>query len=180
MNRQLVIALLGLMICALPGLLKAQNKAITWSTFSGGFNLSTSATRQVKSQAGTVVGTAEGSTIMLASGFLAGLLPEGIASVEDITGLPGAFALKQNYPNPFNPHTVLTVELPEASDVLLTIYDLRGREVRRLVSNRLDPGFHRFVWDGTSTVGRPAPAGVYITHLIAGNFSKSVKMVLLR
>ncbi|MCH8838238.1 MAG: hypothetical protein IIA60_10645, partial [Candidatus Marinimicrobia bacterium] len=90
MNRQLAIALLGLMICASPGLLRAQNKAITWSTFSGGFNVSTSATRQVKSQAGTVVGTTEGSTTMLASGFLAGLLPGGIALVEDIKGLPGA------------------------------------------------------------------------------------------
>ena len=180
MKMQIVIALLGLIICALPRLLRAQNKAIAWSTFSGGFNVSISATRQVKSQAGTVVGTTEGSTTMLASGFLAGLLPRGIASVEDITGLPEAFAFKQNYPNPFNPSTILTVELPEASNVLLTIYDLRGREVRRLVSNRLEPGFHRVVWGGTSTLGRPASAGVYIAHLIAGDFSKTVKMVLLR
>ena len=42
------------------------------------------------------------------------------------------FSLLQNYPNPFNPSTVIAVTLPRAGQASVTIYDLSGRQVRKL------------------------------------------------
>ena len=48
------------------------------------------------------------------------------------TLVPAETALFPNYPNPFNPETWIPYQLAEATDVTLTIYDIKGREVRRL------------------------------------------------
>ena len=46
------------------------------------------------------------------------------------------FALGQNYPNPFNPTTVISYTIANAGFVTLKIYDILGREVRRLVNEK--------------------------------------------
>ena len=44
-----------------------------------------------------------------------------------------SFALGQNFPNPFNPSTILTYRLKVPAQVRLSIFDITGREVTRLV-----------------------------------------------
>ena len=94
--------------------------------------------------------------------------------------LPTEFALKQNYPNPFNPKTVISYQLPVISNVQLTVYDLRGRVVNKLVSDRINAGTHHIVWNGTDTQGRPVSSGMYLYRLKSDGFVKTKKLVLLK
>jgi hypothetical protein len=89
--------------------------------------------------------------------------------------LPVAYELAQNYPNPFNPSTTITYELPRSSMVKLTVYDLLGREVSVLVSERRDAGVHEVKFDGSNLA-----SGVYLYRLTAGSFVETRKLVLVR
>jgi len=94
---------------------------------------------------------------------------------------PDDYVLRQNYPNPFNPTTTIEFSLPLAKDVTLTVYDLLGREVVRLVDNQYrDKGTHSVTWNSTYADGRPAPAGLYLYTLRAGNVVKTAKMTLVK
>jgi len=90
-------------------------------------------------------------------------------------GLPGSFALNQNYPNPFNPTTDIAFDLPKASQVELTVYNVLGQEVTTLVNGKLDAGTHVIMWDAGSV-----SSGVYFYRLQAENFSETKKMMLLK
>ena len=103
------------------------------------------------------------------------------AAVQEVLAiLPQSFALAQNYPNPFNPSTTLEFDLPMATDIHIVVYDLLGREVVRLVDQRLEPGYHQLVWNGRDRRGRPVPTGLYIARLVTPAYTKSIKLVLLR
>ena len=98
-----------------------------------------------------------------------------LAITHDGAGLPAAFLLEQNYPNPFNPTTIIRYELPNATDVQLVIYDIRGREVAGLVDSHMKPGSHQVQWEGGEF-----PSGIYIARLVTPDYTKSIKMVLLK
>jgi hypothetical protein len=88
---------------------------------------------------------------------------------------PEAFALQQNYPNPFNPTTTIRYELPKATSVRLTVYDVLGREVSMLVNELKQPGRYEAVFDG-----KYLTSGVYLYRLQAGSFVQSRKFLLLK
>ena len=98
------------------------------------------------------------------------------------------FNLFQNYPNPFNPVTTIRYYLPEQSYVTIVIYDLMGREVKRLVRPRraygepgeMASGYHKAFWDGTDSFGKPVGAGVYLYQIRTTGFVQTKKMVLLK
>jgi hypothetical protein len=94
---------------------------------------------------------------------------------------PEDYVLGQNYPNPFNPSTTIRFSLPVDKRISLIVYDLLGREVKRLIDNQdFKQGPSETVWDGTNDLNQPAASGTYVYTLKYGNFSKSEKMVLLR
>ena len=99
---------------------------------------------------------------------------------ETLSELPAEFHLLQNYPNPFNPQTTLRYDLPERSEVVLTIYDILGRQVRTLVQGVEEPGYRSVIWDGTNDLGQQVSAGVYLYQINAGAFTQIRKMVLLK
>ncbi|MCB9466207.1 MAG: endonuclease/exonuclease/phosphatase family protein [Candidatus Eisenbacteria bacterium] len=71
-------------------------------------------------------------------------------------------------PNPFLGSTDLRFELETSATVSVSIYDVSGREVRRLVDgDRLDAGPHGYHWDGTDSDGRQVPAGAYVYEVRA-------------
>jgi len=92
-----------------------------------------------------------------------------------ITNLPQGFVLSQNYPNPFNPITNIEFRIPYSKFVTLKIYNLLGKEVATLVSNKLNQGNHTYTFDGKNLA-----SGVYYYQLVAGEFQDVKKMILLR
>jgi len=103
-----------------------------------------------------------------------------LLSLEDAHGLPDNYALHQNYPNPFNPVTTLRYDLPEDSDVSITIYDMMGRQISTLVNEYKSAGYHSVQWKGTNYLGFPVSAGVYIYIIETGEYRSLRKMILLK
>lgn len=94
--------------------------------------------------------------------------------------MPSDYALDQNLPNPFNPSTTIKYQLPASGDVSLVIYNLLGQQIRSLVKETLDAGFHSIVWDGKNELGHQVASGVYIYRLQAGDFTTARRMMLLK
>jgi plastocyanin len=88
---------------------------------------------------------------------------------------PDNFTLMQNYPNPFNPTTTISFALGARSFVLLTVFDLVGKQVGTILSAELPPGRYLQQWNATDL-----PSGVYFYRLQAGDFVETKKLILLR
>ena len=99
---------------------------------------------------------------------------------DDFAGVAREFALYPNYPNPFNPETRIRFQLAENSNVRLMIYDVLGRKVRTLVSDRMDAGNHVINWDGLNDAGTDVASGMYVYRIKAGDFIAHRKMLLVR
>lgn len=80
-----------------------------------------------------------------------------------------------NYPNPFNPVTTIQYELPSDGHVVLSVYDVLGREVARLVDRQQKEGLHRATFDATALA-----TGVYVYRLDAAGQVKTGRMLLLK
>ena len=93
---------------------------------------------------------------------------------------PNQYKLYQNYPNPFNPSTVIQYDIPELSQISLTLYDLSGREINQLVKEIQPPGLKTVVWDGKDFMGNRMGAGIYIYQLKSGNYVESKKMIFVK
>jgi hypothetical protein len=106
-------------------------------------------------------------------GYLSGSIATDVD--DDPSSLPRQFALNQNYPNPFNPSTVISFDLPQRANVSLVIFNLLGQEVARLIDRELPAGDHSITWNADSNA-----AGLYFYRLLAGDFSETKKMVLLK
>ncbi len=92
-----------------------------------------------------------------------------------ISETPSVFRLYQNYPNPFNPKSKIKFQISKTSYVILSVYDISGREVATLVNERLGTGTYDVSFDGSGLSG-----GVYFYKLTVGNFSETKKMVLVK
>ncbi len=97
--------------------------------------------------------------------------------------IPLQYKLAQNYPNPFNPTTTIRVGIPEdgkSRHITLKIYNVLGKIVKTLVDGTLQPGYHKFEWDGKNDQGNTVSSGIYFYRLQAGPTSIMHKMILLR
>ena len=94
---------------------------------------------------------------------------------------PNEYTLDQNYPNPFNPTTNIRFSLPVAKKITVTIYDMLGSEVKTLINNQeYAKGSYEATWDGSNNFGSKVASGNYIATMKFGNFTKSIKMQLLK
>jgi len=109
------------------------------------------------------------------------VINEEIIEVKDSPGIPKVFQLHQNYPNPFNPVTTIKFDLPKTSDVSLKIYNILGQEIRTLIDNNKNAGYHSINWNGTNNLGIKVASGVYIYRIrTSAGYVMSKKMVLLK
>jgi len=99
--------------------------------------------------------------------------PIGIQPV--LSEIPRKYNLFQNYPNPFNPITNIRFSIPKESFVKLAIFDILGREVNTLVNDNLEPATYEVNWNADVI-----PSGVYFYRIIAGNYSETKKMLLVK
>jgi predicted GH43/DUF377 family glycosyl hydrolase len=102
------------------------------------------------------------------------LIPTGLFEIEDIVS-PDGYVLRQNYPNPFNPSTTIEFTLPKSDFVELKVFNILGKEVSTLVSNKLNQGNHTYQFDGKNLA-----SGIYYYQLVAGDYREVKKMILLR
>ncbi len=94
---------------------------------------------------------------------------------------PSDYTLTQNYPNPFNPTTNIRFSLPISKKVSVIIYDMLGNEVKTLINNQeFIKGSYEATWNGTNNFGSKVASGNYIATMKFGNFTKSIKMQLLK
>lgn len=90
-------------------------------------------------------------------------------------GNPAKYSLSQNFPNPFNPSTKINFQIPNDDNVTLKIYDNTGKEVMTLVNEYKTAGYHTVEMKSGNL-----SSGIYFYHLIAGNFSETRKMTILK
>ena len=105
------------------------------------------------------------------------LARRGIATgVESSADLPDEFRLKQNYPNPFRGQTTLRLSLPEPGPLTVSVYNVLGAEVARLIDRPMLPsGTTELTWNASGL-----PSGVYIARAQFGHMSQSIQMVIVR
>ncbi|MFH0990029.1 MAG: alpha-amylase family glycosyl hydrolase [bacterium] len=93
---------------------------------------------------------------------------------------PLEFHLEQNFPNPFNPTTEIAFTLPGNDDVKIEIFNSLGERVRLLIHQDYSAGNHSIHWDGRNDTQQSVPSGLYITRFTTPNYSRSMKMVLIK
>jgi hypothetical protein len=101
--------------------------------------------------------------------------------------IPTVYALNQNYPNPFNPTTTISFDLPQASLVTITVYNMLGQQVATLLNNEsFDAGTEEVDFDASAMT-----SGVYFYRVTAQaldqdgvttgqTFTKTMKMMLVK
>ncbi len=98
--------------------------------------------------------------------------------------IPDNYVLYQNYPNPFNSGTTIKYNLPEAAFVSLVLYDILGREVKRLVNEEQQAGKYSVKFEAGDL-----SSGVYFYKISFNNLSnklvfdglnKAMKLILMK
>jgi len=92
-----------------------------------------------------------------------------------ITIIPDENTLERAYPNPFNPVTTLSFTIPTQSEIALSIYNMQGREVSRLIDANMDAGYHSVVWNADTEA-----SGLYFVKMVAGEFVSTQKLMLVK
>ncbi|MBM4167527.1 MAG: T9SS type A sorting domain-containing protein, partial [Ignavibacteria bacterium] len=124
----------------------------------------------------------EGASILISRNITTPFVAEIIAGPKSLVDaeLPSQFSLEQNYPNPFNPSTNIRFTIHEPRFTTLKIYDVLGREVATLFSGELETGKYNFIWEGKSDRGEVVGSGVYFARLQTKEFTKTIKMELMK
>ena len=93
---------------------------------------------------------------------------------------PANFDLLRNYPNPFNPGTQIQLNLAQAQQGNLAIYNVLGKRIVELKSGEFQVGLHNFYWNGLNNERQPASSGIYICRFNGVNTALQQKIVLMR
>ncbi len=88
---------------------------------------------------------------------------------------PSSMRLSQNFPNPFNPTTMISYRLSVSCNVTLRVYDALGRDVETLVNREEGPGWHEARFNGAGL-----PSGVYFCRIVAGDYTATRKLALIK
>jgi photosystem II stability/assembly factor-like uncharacterized protein len=147
-------------------ILKTTDRGVQWTTQSSGTSVHLWSVSFLDSLNGYVVGD-NGTILKTTTG--------GVTSATLGEYFPQQFLLYQNYPNPFNPSTIISFHLPVATHVRLQVYNLLGQAVVTLVDEERQPGTYELNLDATEL-----PSGVYFYRIVAGDFSETKKLILMR
>jgi len=115
---------------------------------------------------------ADGKMYFLGHDSISGVITNAVAVADDA---PAAFSVEQNSPNPFNPTTTITFSLAQSGDVTVDVFNVAGQKIDTLVDGFMDAGQHSVVWDASGF-----SAGVYFYTVKAGDFSRTLKMTLVK
>ena len=124
-----------------------------------------------------LVGDSTFNNPLIVVSFLAGLT--GVEGEEEIS-LPSEYTLFQSYPNPFNSRATIQYQLPKRTHVKIQVFNVAGQLLKSLFDESQGPGAFTVFWNGQDSLGRDVPTGVYFYQIIAGDFTHTRKMLLLR
>jgi hypothetical protein len=94
---------------------------------------------------------------------------------------PEDYKLSQNYPNPFNPTTTIQYTLPMRDKITVTVYNMLGQEVIRLLNNEEKPaGTYQLSWNGMDKNGVQVSSGMYIYSMSSPHMRKTMRMTFLK
>lgn len=94
----------------------------------------------------------------------------------EISLLPTRFAMQPAYPNPFNPTSTVTIDLPEASNLNLQLFNMLGQQVATLANGQYEAGYKRFVIDGNGLA-----SGTYLVRAqVPGKLETTRKIQLVK
>jgi hypothetical protein len=89
--------------------------------------------------------------------------------------IPTEYSLSQNYPNPFNPETKIQYALPQAAEVVISIYDISGRHLTDIQNAYETAGYHTITWDASDFA-----SGLYIYRIKTAGFIQVKKCILVK
>ena len=89
--------------------------------------------------------------------------------------MPQDFSLSRAYPNPFNPSTTIDFAVPFESNVVISIYDISGKQIETLVSQTYFAGNHSVIWNAQNY-----SSGIYFVKMISEGFVDSQKLMLVK
>ncbi|SVD85134.1 uncharacterized protein METZ01_LOCUS437988, partial [marine metagenome] len=89
--------------------------------------------------------------------------------------IPDTYVVSALYPNPFNPVTQFEYAIPEDVNVKITVYDASGSKVADIHNGVQNAGNYSASWNAGNQ-----PSGIYFVRFIAGEFTTSEKVMLLK
>jgi len=98
-----------------------------------------------------------------------------VGTTTETSTVPTEYAISQNYPNPFNPTTTIKYQLPSEQHVIVKVINIIGQEVATLVNEVKSAGYYSINFNATGLA-----SGRYIAVIKAGDFSKIIKMNLVK
>lgn len=163
--------MLGWAVGVAGTIIKTTDGGTSWNEQTSGTTVFLESVYFVDIQTGWVVGS-NGTILKTTTGG-------GITEVEDMEqknpAVPEYHILYQNYPNPFNPITTINYSIPITSHVTISIYDILGTEIIKIVNEEKRPGNYKIKFDGSNL-----SSGVYLYRMSAGDFWDTRKLILLK
>ncbi len=121
----------------------------------------------------TVNAYGELSSLHFAKGALNGITANDIPELDQSAGMTIS-----TYPNPFNPETKISFNLAKKSKVCISIYNIKGQKVRRLLDQEYEPGSHSIVFDGKDDQGEGIASGIYFVRA-ENNDQRVMKKIMM-
>jgi hypothetical protein len=122
--------------------------------------------------------------VMVSTGVNNAVSMVGAKQIDIRNMIPRDWMLYQNYPNPFNPSTTIEFDVPEITGkiprVAVQIFNVLGQKVRTIERGIHDVGRYSVRWDGISENGVRVASGVYFYRLLAGDYTSTKKMVMIK
>jgi len=92
-----------------------------------------------------------------------------------IDATPDNFGLSQAYPNPFNAQTTISVMLPTATDLTVSVFNTMGQQVATIARGSFSAGTHELSFDASNL-----SSGIYFFTMQTGDFTAARKMMLMK
>ncbi len=151
---------------SLGGILFSTNDGTTW-TIPAGFRVPGEPIHAL---------TYNQDYIFVGAEFRVWRIPRSVLSLNQLSSsIPQRFELYQNYPNPFNPQTTIRLDITEASEVNLLLYNSLGELVKDLYGGKLEAGTFEY-----KVNAEDLSSGIYFYRLVSGKYSDIKKMILIK
>lgn len=144
----------------------------TWESQDSPTSVDLNAVYFVDNQTGWTVGE-NGAVLKTTTG---GKIPVGIEGENPDDLLVSEFTLHPCYPNPFNPVTSVRYDVPEATEMRVSVYNILGHEVDVLFDGYAEPGRYTIRWDAASQL----PSGIYFVRMMTREYSRVQKVTLMK